>query len=323
MPAAGWSKAAALAATGGPYQTVFGLPPEPWPDIPDGYVFGPEWALPGSIYTFDEASALERSAEHGHPLGWLEKTLIGFRRFIDGTGTWVMPMRYARAQVVASLTGGEQLIHSLALRPTDESVNVSGQVLHDLAVVLGGYFTDFMAPASVHANLSPGLVYHQINISYIQQTTGVAKDGSGGDQQTLVPTIQVDISPTVPGQALTPALPYEVALALTLQTDTRGPRTRGRIYLGGLASNIMGSNGLFDANAVGAIGAAFGNSIIEPLHSDTTWRLNVVSRRAATGREVQGIAVGVVPDSQRRRRNQLDENYAQAWGTPPGAIPPG
>jgi hypothetical protein len=285
-------------------------------------VFGSEWAEPGSIYTFDEASALERMASHGRPLGWWLQHLLGLGRFVDGTGTWVMPVRYARAQVMADLPGGEQLIHSLAFRPVDEAAPVTGQQLHDFCVALGSQLALWLDGPTAGHYFVAGLTYKQINVSYIEQTEGASPDGSGGNAQTLIPTIAVPIDP-VSGTDTNMALPHEVALALTLQTDTRGPRTRGRVYLGGLATAVMsGVTGLFNAQAVTTIAQRFGDNIVKWAHDETDWRLNVVSRRGATAREVQGILVGVVPDAQRRRRNELSENYQQAWGNPPGAIPP-
>jgi hypothetical protein len=86
---------------------------------------------------------------------------------------------------------------------------------------------------------------------------------------------------------------------------------------------MMGAGGLFSQAAVVGLAHSFGIRIVKPIHDAGPWRLNVISRRNASAREVQGVAVGVVPDAQRRRRNALVENYQQAWGTPPGTIPPG
>ena len=323
MPARGWNKLGVEAQLPDEYRTVFGVPPEPWPDIADDYVFGSEWQPPGVTYVFSEDAAIRRAAEHGNTWAWVLEHLAGLSRLVDGSATWRVPVRYARAQVVGALAGGEQLIHSLAYRPTDESAPVTGQALHDFAALIGTQVTAWMQIVAVQNSLSAALSYTEVRISYIEQTSGTAKDGSGGDQHTLVPTIVVPIAANPTGGASGNALPYEVACALTLQTDTRGPRTRGRVYLGGLSPVLMAANGLFSADGVGALANYWGDSMVKYFHDHTTWRLNVVSRRSATAREVQGIAVGVVPDAQRRRRNQLAENYAQAWGNPPGAIPPG
>jgi hypothetical protein len=221
------------------------------------------------------------------------------------------------------LTGGEQLIHSLAYRPTDESTPVTGQALHDFGLLVGDQVHQWMQQTGVADAISAQLTYQEVRISYIEQTTGTDANGSGGDQHTLVPTIVVPMNTPTPGGAAANPLPYEVACALTLQTDVRGPRTRGRVYLGGLAPSVMAANGLFAAGTVESLALAWGEQMVAYFHDETTWRANVVSRRSATAREIQGIAVGVVPDAQRRRRNALAEQYNQAWGTPPGAIPPG
>lgn len=324
MPARGWNRAAALANVPDEYRTVFGVPPEPWPAIPDSYVFGSGWEPAGTTYVFDERSAIQRAAEHGNSWAWFLEHVAGITRLVDGTATWRVPMRYARAQIVAALPDGESMVHSLALRPTDESTAVNGQVLHDLAIQLQGFWANFLVGDGASQNIHHSVSYNQINISYIEQTQGTDKSGKGGDAKTLVPTIQVPWSPPQPGMGQSdPILPLEVAMCLTLQTDTRGASTRGRLYLGGLSSDAMGANGRFQGTRAQGVANSFGINFVQAVHDHTTWRLNIVSRRHATGREVQGIAVGLVPDAQRRRRKSENEGYIQAWGTPPGAIPPG
>lgn len=302
--------------------TFFGVPPEPWPDIPAGYAFGPEWQPPGTIYTFTESQALARFAEHGHLSGLLELYHLLRVIIINGTANWEMPMRYVRAQVHASLGADEDIIHSLGLVHSAASETITGQVIHDLALVIGDCFHAFMTATGVQAAFSPDLTYDEVRVSYIEQTDGTAKDGSGGNQTTLIPTIVVPMNTPISGNGGAKTLPYEVAMALTLNTDTRGPRTRGRTYLGGLDSVCLGTNGKFQSAVTGAIGAAYGAEVIETLHSDTAWRVNIISRRSASSREVQGLSVGVVPDSQRRRRRNQDEARTLAWGTAAGAIPP-
>jgi hypothetical protein len=200
---------------------------------------------------------------------------------------------------------------------------VNGNVLAAFAGQLAQHVGNWVEQGGVATILSSQLVYNQINISYIEQNQGTDKSGKGGDQKTLVPTIQVPITPVHHGSAAAALLPYECALCLTLNTDTRGPTTRGRVYVGGLTTASLAANGLYSHNDIQNIAQVFGTEMVAGIHDNTTWRLNIVSRRTASAREVQGVSVGVVPDSQRRRRNSLAENRFQAWGTAAGAVPPG
>jgi hypothetical protein len=286
-------------------------------------VFGPEWGSPGDEYVFSAAAAVDRMASHGSIPALIAQVLEDLGDFVVGTKHWFVPVRYARAQIHATLPGPEQIIHSLAYRPVDESVTVTPSVLVTLAQKLAVELGSMLAGPGPGTWLSNSLIYNQINISYIEQNSGTDKNGKGGDQKTLVPTVQVPITVDTRGGSTNPMLPYEVALCLTLQTDTRSPTTRGRVYLGGLTTQILGTAGKFDTAGIGALAVGFGTHLVKNVHDTTSWRLNVVSRRTASAREVQGIAVGVIPDSQRRRRNALSESPLQGWGTPPGAILPG
>jgi hypothetical protein len=119
------------------------------------------------------------------------------------------------------------------------------------------------------------------------------------------------------------ALPNEVACCLTLLTDTPGKSTRGRVYLGGLSAQFMDTGyvgstaGLFVGSLVHEVAARFGNHVINGLHndSDAQAEVNIVSRVHGSSRGVGGVRVGIVPDSQRRRRRSQPENKYLAWGT--------
>jgi hypothetical protein len=103
-----------------------------------------------------------------------------------------------------------------------------------------------------------------------------------------------------------------VALALTLTTGQRGARNRGRVYLGPLGQGVMGSNGLFDT-AVQQVANKFGRLFVNALNAGTGNRLHVVSRSYGTSVGVNGVSVGLVPDSQRRRRNRVSEQATAQW----------
>lgn len=305
----------------GDHVHVFGLPPEPWPDIPDGFAFGDEFEPPGTIYVFDELSALQRFDEHGTFWDRLLHRLTGLRRLVDGSGQWEVPLRYVRAQVHAKLGTEEDLIHSLALRHQgSDSITIAPADLTALGTSLAAKFVTYMASAA-GAFFAPELVYDEVRLSYLEQTEGTAKDGSGGNQHTLIPTITVPFANECKGTSGAAALPYEVACALTLLTDWRGPSYRGRTYMGGLALNAIGTAGKFSTACLNAVGSHFGDNIVQPIFTEGIWQFQVVSRRNASSRAVAGIQVGSVPDSQRRRRANQDEAKSLQWGAMPTDVP--
>jgi len=164
---------------------------------------------------------------------------------------------------------------------------------------------------------SSDVKFTEVGVTQKTQTDATAADGSGGnlnqDFDTQWAAYAVGSQPT--GTAGGFGLPFEVALALTLNTDKRGASGRGRIYLPSLGTTAMAAGGRFNpiiCNLMGAfIGAWF--------HSVTlahTYKPLVVSRRRIVLNEVKSITVGAVPDSQRRRRRSQVEANTVAWTAP-------
>ena len=122
-------------------------------------------------------------------------------------------------------------------------------------------------------------------------------------------------TPAATGKAT--AGPYQVALAITLRTfQQRGLAHSGRFYV------PMGNTGDVDA-ATGQIGVSTANyardataTLLNAINDnpglDTKQiAVAVVSKVASPGQYqlVTGVQVGRVPDTQRRRRNALPEDY--------------
>jgi hypothetical protein len=70
-----------------------------------------------------------------------------------------------------------------------------------------------------------------------------------------------------PGTSISTALPDEMALAVSIATQVRGPSGRGRFYLPGFASNAMGAGNVVATPAFNAVaawaGQTFYNSILQ------------------------------------------------------------
>lgn len=124
----------------------------------------------------------------------------------------------------------------------------------------------------------------------------------------------------------TSALPPDVALAVSLGTGTRGPSGRGRMFLGGIASTQLNTNGLI--NDAGNV--AFGGnteSLLEAYRAIEgsganvarftpviyTSRPNKSGSNADTGSVINLVRISDEWDTQRRRdrqRNDVYTNYA-------------
>lgn len=109
--------------------------------------------------------------------------------------------------------------------------------------------------------------------------------------------------------ANTPA--NQIALAISLTTGvSRGPAHRGRFYLP-LPSYLLDANGVFAAANAAAVSGTTDTFVSGLNGLSPNLAVAVFSRKsgAATHRNVTGNQVGVVYDTQRRRRRKLAENY--------------
>jgi hypothetical protein len=180
---------------------------------------------------------------------------------------------------------------------------------------------------------SSNLIYDEVRASVISYDTPTNDPKEG--HATIVPTEVAAIATPCAGTVSASAavqLPLEVALCLTLGTTGRGRSKRGRIYFGGLTSYaLMGDaghgDGLYQTSYVRGLAASYGQYWVDHIHTATDYDMVIASTRAHEGNKssndwsapsalgVSNIKVGVVPDSQRRRRKaQLEAPY-MAWGT--------
>lgn len=162
------------------------------------------------------------------------------------------------------------------------------------------------------------VVYTEVGVVEKTQTDPTDSNGQGGNLEQSYPTAFYGY-PTAShpkGVVGAKSLPYEVACAVTLQTDTRGPRGRGRLYLPPFATALVqGGGGKFADVDLNAIGGALGDFFEAHLAAEGHVPV-VVSRRAIQLHEVTSIKMGHVPDSQRRRRRNVDEAPVTAWTKP-------
>lgn len=333
------------------------LPPAPWPALPPGPVDTQLYGPPGTEWLFSVSDYLNRLTEPlvAQALGSAAKVLTDEARAVaqplSTTWGWRTPetapdllsgaksgvpmaIRCVRAVIHAKLGTTEEVAHVLHFR-TQPAPDVDQQAsdLVSLGGQLGTLWQQFLTTgvtpygqgAPVRDYLPKTLVYDEIRLSYMSFAPGVKP-------VYLVPTQFVAMPANCNGNGTAATLPYEVAMALSLGTHLRGPRHRGRLYLGPFTSAVMagivqsgGTNqpapaaldGMF-SGVQNAIGQAFGEKFVAPVKATTGVVLNVLSQKGGESYEVTGVRAGQVPDSQRRRRRSLLEAYAQAWGTAPG-----
>lgn len=155
----------------------------------------------------------------------------------------------------------------------------------------------------------------EVGVTQWQQDSPKNADGSGGDAHQLYPSAwsAYSVGALPVGGAAGNSLPFETSCAVTLHTSKRGPRGRGRLYLPPFAVTTMAPNGLYQAGHVTTQGAAIGDLIEAVKGSTYAYDAVVVSMREKILNSVTSITVGVVPDSQRRRRRNQAEAYVNAW----------
>lgn len=156
--------------------------------------------------------------------------------------------------------------------------------------------------------------YSEVGVVQKTQTQNTNSDGTGGNlSQDWLTQFWGWPAVSMPrGDSGTVTLPYEVACALTLHTDHRGPSGRGRVYMPPFSVGNVVAGGRFTGNTVVAVGAAFG-AFLGDIKDETPYVPVVVSRRRGILNEINMLDVGGVPDSQRRRRRSQDEARVVAW----------
>jgi hypothetical protein len=110
-------------------------------------------------------------------------------------------------------------------------------------------------------------------------------------------------------------VPNQIALAISLTTDQRGPSSRGRFFLPlpVYAADPDGRLDVASAGTIRAAAAAFLNAVNVAASNGTPLaprKVGILSVRG-TNPEVTGVRVGRVPDTMRsRRRSMLEEHTA-------------
>ena len=183
------------------------------------------------------------------------------------------------------------------------------------------YLTDYVMPTLQTWSTQNAFSNHVRTLGaalYPCDTTGTAIDGSVARGTFHTPLL---------GGGSAKMLPSENSLVTSWVTHRNGPRGRGRIYPPPITTDMIDSYGQVDTSSADTY-KALGVALIEGLAFRQTLGLgpnvrSVVTGPATTGGLgayssyacIVGVRVGLVVDTQRRRRNKLPEKYRSATVT--------
>lgn len=125
---------------------------------------------------------------------------------------------------------------------------------------------------------------------------------------------EVDAGGTATGSLL---YPPQVALAVSLDTDRRGPTGRGRIYVPNPTINVGATGRITAANATAAVTAAA--NFLNALNGIQNLGSVCIASSKGYNSLVTSVRVGDVLDTIRSRRNQISEVYSASVTVDPNA----
>lgn len=169
--------------------------------------------------------------------------------------------------------------------------------------------------AEVDACVAPIRAWFTSTSSFFPLTTTVdeiklAPIGTNGKYPPGLDSVIATIGTAITGTTSTAALPPQVAWVVSLTTPLpRGRGHIGRVYLPAFRSSIPLTNGRLGTTEVTGMLATFktmANALIGLSGLNT---MVVASPLGAPFQAVTGLRGGLVLDTQRRRRDDLDEGY--------------
>lgn len=183
----------------------------------------------------------------------------------------------------------------------------SADAREDAAQACHVAWVDHLAPR-VRAQVS----LTNVRVAQVLETGLVSKNGDGQYNQADDPR-------TAPGSGGVIALPFQVALCISLVTARSGPEGKGRFYLPGpnvqletdgrISAAAATSHATSAAAFLGAVDLAIagsGGASGNPVVASSKGFLSPVT----------GVRVGRVLDTQRRRRGDLAEGYSAVVALP-------
>jgi hypothetical protein len=229
--------------------------------------------------------------------------------------------------VIGQLGSREQVAHTLNLTLNGDAgaavLPVDAAALRAVAELVRDRWAAFWTTDTTGAGTSPRshftgeLTYVRVAAAVVERAAATSKtDPDAGPVATVIPAEYAEWTVPLAGSNITATLPFQCAYVVSLQTRERGPRTRGRLYLGPLSASELGPEGKVGAATRRDLTKGFGLTFVERLRADTPWQLTVISGRNNSGREVVKASGGLTIDTQRRRREALPELPTVEWTSP-------
>jgi len=222
-------------------------------------------------------------------------------------GTANTIMRWISTTLRGSLAGTvEEFQFKVDLGNPGADPDISESAAATLAEQLAGIWASVWGVTP--SNWSTAVRFTELGVVTKTQTDGTDAHGEGGNLEQSYGTqwFMYPSGTVVGGSSGQVPLPFEVATAVTLQTDHRGPSGKGRLYLPPTHVLSMAAGGVYTGEFVAACNALVGG-YFESIRDATPYVPVVVSRRRIILNEITSVLTGKVPDSQRRRRRSQDE----------------
>ena len=209
-------------------------------------------------------------------------------------------MSYVRVSILGAAPGGEVWSINPVFDPTFEfGSTVDQEALDDAANAI--------------AEITPGLLLQYFMSSALSITGARLEVREDANDSLLAISVQQRTTPL--GGSLTPLRGHGTAIVVSLLTNTPGGSGRGRLYWPAIGRNV--SNQLrFDTTDCGTVVSEMATYLHEMEDALATafptigFDLAVRSRTTHTTPHVNKLRCGNVPDSQRRRRDKMIEDYA-------------
>lgn len=231
------------------------------------------------------------------------------------------PMRWIKTLHSGLLDDVEQFQFKIDWGKPGDDPDPTESELVDIGIDMAGKWKDALnhtyselGTAAGTTVWAPEIKFTQLGVVLNTITDAKDKDGEGGNLSQAFETHWANINTTagVVGTEGGPSLPYEVACAVSFHTDHAGPSGKGRLYLPAPSVHWIASNGKFVTGTALAMGKII-SFYIESVKGSQDLVPVVVSMRRLILNEVKLITVGLIPDSQRRRRWAQLEAPVTAW----------
>ena len=178
---------------------------------------------------------------------------------------------------------GKIVVNIYHVTTTDPIISVK---LLDIAGAFANWWENFLA-----AEFSEDIALTQI--------TALDLSVANGEKQTLV------ISPALPGDRLTPAIPNNVAIVASLGTAKTGRSFRGRSYHAGMSDDNVTGNDFSEIRSA-AVVAAYGDldTLLDTLNAIlvvASFQSAGAPRETGVATPVESVSMNARVDTQRRR----------------------